>query len=463
MHAHTPHCRAAPYLRRLPDRRVRAGGGGGRHAGRVAIRPHAHARRAVRARPAPHGLHRLGGGRRRPRRALAGRLCRRRPCGALPRARRLPLQGHPAGRRRGRRPLRRARPPRARRGVHRGLVRPRPAALRPAAREPLLGLDRVLRRRGGAVRGGAGAAHRHGVLQRRRRRRPGAVPRARRHGRRLSRAGDRAGAHRVLRRRDRPDPPHGGLHRADHRRRRIGRDLPRPRARADRRRRPPHLRRALRPRAERHRARRHARDGEGAHRHARARPLHAAHVRIDGQPARPREPRHPRGAFRAPQPVRRLRPRLRGPGAPCGRGEGVPPRRPLRASPAARLRPAAAPELRVHHPRGRRGDRRAEDRAALARGLRQPVHLARAGGGEQPLRLRLRHPGPRRARVHGAVVHRRVHPLRGVAAGGAGERGRRGGGRARGGRPAQARHRPPERARPRGGRRDRRPRSPAAA
>ncbi len=289
-------------------------------------------------------------------------------------------------------------------------------------------VDRVLRRRGGAVRGGAGAAHRHGVHQRRRRRRPGAVPRARRHGRRLPRAGDRAGAHRVLRRRDRPHPPHGDLDGQT-----IGDDE----------------------RVQIFPCRELALTDDAVHRlhvalyaPAQSDPELAAQLELADarvvtpeldrympfmyerteQPARP--PERPTRSWRcrsraacsttARAPMRTSSAVRRG-GCPASR-------RPLRAAAAARLRPAAAAELRVDHPRGRRGDGGAQDRAAVDRGVGNRFISRVQEVVANRLRLRVRHPGPRCARVAGAVVHRRVHPVRGVAAGGARERGRGGGG-----------------------------------
>ena len=167
MHAHTPYSRAALHGGGAADHRAGAGGRSGRHARGVAVRPHAHAGCAVRTHPAPHGLHRVGRGRGRPCGAFARCLPGPGACRALPGAHRLPVEGHPARRRRGRRSLRRARAHRPRRAVHHGRFRPRPVALRPPAREPLLGIDHLHGGGGATLRRGARTAGGDGLYQRR--------------------------------------------------------------------------------------------------------------------------------------------------------------------------------------------------------------------------------------------------------------------------------------------------------
>ena len=309
------------------------------------------------------------------------------------------------------------------RGEHCVLVASARALLR-CVRERVLGIDALRGGRGGAVRRRAAHARGHGIYQFGRRRRPRLVLGARGRRRHLSRSGDGAGAHRVLRRRDRSHSPHGGLYGPDHRRRGRGRDLSVSRAGPDRRGGQAYQCGAVSAGAKRHRARRDARDGPAAHRHPRARPLPAVAVRAHGEPAGPSFRRHAGDLVGAALSVRRLRACVRGPGAPRRRREGGAPRRALRAPPGARLRSPAALELREPDPRRRRGDRRAQARAARARRLGQPFHLAHPGGGEQPLRGAVRHPRPRRARVHGAELHRRVDSLRGIALKRSGERQR---------------------------------------
>ena len=199
-HAHPPHCRTALYRRGPADRRGRPRRRRGRDARRLAVGPHAHGRRAVRAPPASHGLHRERRGCGRPRRAEPRCLRGARARLPLSRAHGLPLARQGARRRRGRPALRGVGAHRARRQVHHGRERAVAPALRAAGREPLLGIDHLRGGRGAPLRQGAAAPGGHGLHQLRRRRRAGALPRARRHRRGVSRAGEVARAHRVLRR-----------------------------------------------------------------------------------------------------------------------------------------------------------------------------------------------------------------------------------------------------------------------
>ena len=171
----------------------------------------------------------------------------------------------------------------------------------------LLCLELLLRWRRGPLRGRGAAARGHGLHRRGRRRgrgRPRGLPRARGHGRRLPRAGNLSGAHRVLWRRDRSRAPHGSLDRPDHRRAglRRGGALPRdglnPRGHRTRR------EGALQPCAERRQGRGRPRGNSVGCRAALAREVPPGTLRWHGQSHRAHLQGRPRGPRRAARSLR---------------------------------------------------------------------------------------------------------------------------------------------------------------